>query len=159
MKQTPDMDRIQAEMLPGRISRDGFLGDDSRTLSEILDADAATVRGLGLAHRDIAARMVELSRAGEKGLGEAIDVPPCFQVRVFSVRGKMPCPFHDGIYPKTNTWVMNTETGADVTYTDLGMHMIEAHGFYEGRGSTFRCDPEELASILVVPPSGDANDA
>ena len=153
MKQTPQMDRIQAAMRPGAITRDGFLGPDSRKLVDILDTDDATVRRLGLTHALIAQRMRQLTAAGEKGLGLPADVPPHFEVTVDSVRGKLPCPFgHQGIYPKTNIAVRNAVTGRQVAFTDLNIHMIEEHGFYEGIGAAFRCDPAELADVLEIRP-------
>ena len=153
MKQTVQMQTIQDRMEPGVIVRDGFLGADARNLVEILTADEAEVLRLGLTHQDIARRMIALRDAGTAGLGELIDVPPHFEVRVDSVRGKLPCPFGDpGIFPKTNTTVRNLRLGRELTYTDLHIHMIGSHGFYEGRGSQFRLEPRDLAEILEVPP-------
>ena len=153
MKQTVQMQTIQDRMKPGVIVRDGFLGADARNLVEILTADEAEVLRLGLTHQDIAGRMIALREAGTAGLGELIDVPPHFEVRVDSVRGKLPCPFGDpGIFPKTNTTVRNLRLGRELTYTDLHIHMIGSHGFYEGRGSQFRLEPRDLAEILEVPP-------
>lgn len=155
MKQTVQMQAIQAKMKPGVIVRDGFLGADGRTLVDILTGDEAAVLRLGLTHGDIAGRMIGLRDAGTAGLGEFLDVPPHFEVRVDSVRGKLPCPFGDpGIFPKTNTTVRNTRLGREITYTDLHIHMIGSHGFYEGRGSQFRLEPRDLAEVLEVQASG-----
>jgi hypothetical protein len=149
MKQTPEMDRIQRDMQPGVICRDGFLGNDTRKLVEILIEDDAEVKRLGTTHEDIANRMRDLRDAGMKGLGEFVTVPPHFEVRVDSVRGKLPCPFgHPGVIPKTNTTVKNLESGEEITYTDLNIHMIGSHGFYEGKGACFRLEPVDLLRIL-----------
>jgi hypothetical protein len=73
---------------------------------------------------------------------------------VDSVRGVLPCPFGDpGIFPKTNTTVRNRQSGRELTYTDLHIHMIGSHGFYEGRGSQFRLEPRDLAAVLEVRPA------
>ena len=62
------------------------------------------------------AGLIEMRDAGMRGLGEFINVEPHYEVRVVSVRGKLPCPFGDpGIFPKTNTVVRNTELGREVT--------------------------------------------
>lgn len=152
MKQTPILDRIQENMRPGRITRDGFLGADPRRLGDILEEDHAEVRRLGIGHEDIARRMQELRDAGCRGLGEPIRVEPHFDVRVDGVRGKLPCPFeHAGLVQKTNTTVENLSTGQEITYTDLHIHMIGEHGFYEGKGGVFRLDPPRLVEILEVP--------
>ncbi|MBM4147812.1 MAG: hypothetical protein FJ224_02030 [Lentisphaerae bacterium] len=154
MKQTPEMDSVQAEMAPGRISAAGFLGADQRRLADILSDDDAAVRRLGLTHQGIADRMRELREAGKSGLGEEVDVPPDHVVRIAGVRGKIPCPFHDGVFEKVNTIVRNVKSGREIVFTDLSVHMIEAHGFYEGRGSPFRNDPAVLAEVLGVRPAG-----
>ncbi len=150
MKQTRKLDDVEREMRPGVITRDGFLGTDRRHLVDILEADAAEVRRLGLTHERIADRMQALSAAGRRGLGEPIHVEPHFEVRVDGVRGKLPCPFHGGIFPKTNTIVRNLDSGSSITYTDLNIHMVREHGFYEGEGSPFRVAPGELAEVLEI---------
>jgi hypothetical protein len=153
MKQTPQMKAIQEAMRPGAIARDGFLGSDTRAPGDIIEADAAAVRRLGLTHGGIARRMRELEAAGGKGLGRPTHVPPHFEVTVDSVRGKLPCPFgHQGMYGKTTVTVKNLATSRQIMYTDLGIHMIEEHGFYEGIGAAFRCDPSELAAVLGIAP-------
>lgn len=153
MKQSIRDDRIQAQMRPGVTTRDGMLGEDRRKVRDILDADDAVVKRLGLTHVGIAAHMRMLRNAGAAGLGQAIDVSDHFEVRVDSVRGKMPCPFlHEGLFPKEVVEVLNRRSGERVTFTELNMHMIEAHGFYEGVGSPFRQDPETLARVLGLLP-------
>jgi hypothetical protein len=151
MKQTVQMQKVQEQMAPGIITRDGFLGDDRRPLGDILLADDAAVKALDLDHQTVAARMIELRDAGMAGLGEFIDVAPHFEVRVDSMRGRLPCPFGDpGIFPKTNVTVRNRKTGREATYTNLHIHLILAHGFYEGRGCPFRLEPKDLAEVLEI---------
>ena len=158
MKQTAELKRAQAEMQPGVITRDGLLGHDTRNLIDILEEDDAAVRRMGLTHAAIAARMQTFRKQGERGLGMDVPVAPHFSVRVDSVRGKLPCPFHhEGLYQKVNTTVRNTRLDREVTYTDLGVHMIAEHGFYEGRGAPFRNEPMTLRDILEVPPPDPVN--
>ncbi len=153
MKQPPDLQKAQDNMRPRVITLDGFLGTDTRNLIDILIEDDADVKRLNLDHRTIAARMSELRTAGMNGLGDFITVPPHFEVRVDVVRGRLPCPFgHKGLVRKTNITVRNLRLNREITYTELNIHMIGAHGFYEGRGATFRLDPAILAEILEVPP-------
>ena len=153
MKQTVQMDRIQEKMQPGVYTRDGFLGTDRRKLIDILIEDDEAVKRMDLTHQRIAERLIELRDAGMRGLGEFINVEPCYEVRVVSVRGKLPCPFGDpGIFPKTNTVVRNTRLDREITFTDLHIHMVGSHGFYEGKGSPFRLEPAELAEVLDIEP-------
>jgi hypothetical protein len=149
MKQTVQMKAIQEKMKPGVITRDGFLGSDRRNLIDILIEDDESVKRMGLSHQQIAGRMLEFRDAGMRGLGEFISIEPHFEVRVDSVRGKLPCPFGDpGIFPKTNVTVRNLEKQEEITYTDLHIHLIGSHGFYEGKGSLFRLEPKSLVDIL-----------
>lgn len=153
MKQTVQMRMIQEKMKPGVITRDGFLGAEKRNLIDILIEDDETVKRMNLTHQIIANRMIELRDAGMQGLGDFISVEPHFEVRVDSVRGKLPCPFGDpGIFPKTNITVRNLKKNREILYTDLNIHLIYSHGFYEGRGSPFRLDPKDLVEILEVNP-------
>jgi hypothetical protein len=153
MKLTPLLQKAQRAMRPGGLTRDGFLGADPRDLARILNDDHERVKQLGLTHARIARRLRELREAGLRGLGDFVAVPPRFEVRVESVRGRMPCPFGEaGLYPKTNITIRNAVLGRDLTVTDLLIHLIESHGFYEGRGSPFRCEPDDLAAVLELPP-------
>jgi hypothetical protein len=97
--------------------------------------------------------MVQLREAGKRGLGEFISVPPHFEVRVDSVRGKLPCPFkHPGLIRKTNVTVRNLERNREITYTDMHIHMIGEHGFYEGRGSVYRLEVKDIIAVLEIMP-------
>lgn len=151
MKQTVQMNIIQDHMQPGVITLEGFLGTDQRKLIDILSEDYGSVNNLKLSHQQIAMRMLEFKNLGIAGLGEFISLAPHFEVRVDSVRGKLPCPFGDpGIFPKTNITVKNLALQKEVTYTDLNIHMILSHGFYEGLGSLFRIEPKYLVDVLEV---------
>jgi len=151
MKQTPELDRIQASMRPGVIVLDGFLGDDKRNLADILVEDAAAVRRFGLTHGQLADRMQLFRDAGAKGLGIGVHVAPHYEVHVDGVRGVLPCPFSHGVaLPKVNVVVKNERLRETISFTGLGMHLIAIHGFYGGRHSPFRCAPGDLVRILEV---------
>ena len=151
MKQTPQMQRIQDNMQPGIITLHGFMGTDSRNLIDILIDDDAVIKRMGLTHEQVAMRMEYLRDEGIRGLGEFISVDPHFEVKVDSVRGKLPCPFgHPGLYPKTNITVQNSSINRRITYTDLVIHLIGSHGFYEGKGSPFRVEPKDIVQILEI---------
>jgi hypothetical protein len=151
MKQSKELDQIQAQMKPGVITHDGFLGSDTRKLRDIIEHDDETVKRMGLTHSKIASRLNELREAGKKGLGTDVLFENKLEVRVDSARGKLPCPFqHPGLYQKTYTIVRNPETGSETLFTDLSIHLIEEHGFYGGNGSAYRLNPETLVRELQV---------
>jgi len=149
MKQNPEYERIQANMVAGKISSSGFLGEDQRTLQDILHEDNLTVLKTGYSHEAIAQRMGYLTEQGKKGMGSPVIVDDIFEVTADDHRGFIPCPFGDNFKaPKTNVMVKNLITSDTIHWTELNIHMIEKHGFYEGKGSFFRIDPEELVKII-----------
>jgi len=151
MKPAEPADALVRAMQPGNISREGFLGNDSRSLAEIVAADQAEVARLGLSHQQIARRMKEFRDAGEKGLGDWVAMPPDWEVRTDAVRGQLPCPFEDrGLYKKTMITVRNMRNKSEIVYSDLLIHLIEQHGFYEGIGSVFRLEPHQIAETLEL---------
>ncbi|MGE4453816.1 MAG: hypothetical protein AB7D92_04720 [Sphaerochaeta sp.] len=152
MKQTPEYDKIQMQMQKGVITLYGFLGDDKRKLVDILESDNLTVRKYHTTHQAIAERMEYFREKGLGGLGEFITVDETFEVKVETVRGVLPSPFGGkGMYGKTNTTVRNKKLDRSVVYTDLHIHFVRDHGFYEGKGSPFRLEPEDLIAVLEVP--------
>ena len=157
MQQTTRMDAYQANMQPGHITLKGLLGTDTRNLVDILIDDNAEVQRIGLTHATIAARMEALRDLGMQGLGNSITVEQHFEVRVDCVRGKLPCPFEDAIFRKTFIQVNNLNLQRDITFTDMHIHMIQEHGFYEGRGSALRLDPHALAEILEIQPEANTD--
>jgi hypothetical protein len=148
------MKEIQERMKPGVITLDGFLGTDGRNLIDILVEDDAEVKRLNLTHEKIASRMQELRDAGKEGLGDIVVVGPHYEVRVDIARGKLPCPFgHRGLVRKTVIQVRNPEKNREITFTDMNIHMIREHGFYQGEGSPYRVEPGDIVDILdIVPP-------
>ncbi|MBI9096062.1 MAG: hypothetical protein JEY71_14430 [Sphaerochaeta sp.] len=152
MKQTPEYDRIQEQMKPGVIALDGFLGDDKRKLIDIIASDNTKVHKLNRTHVDIASRMEHFKELGLPGLGEFITLDDHFEVKVDSVRGILPSPFGGkGMYGKVNTTVINKKLDRQIVYTDLHVHFVADHAFYEGKGSPFRLEPVDLIEILEVP--------
>lgn len=152
MKQSIQLTRIQEQMKPGVITLSGFLGTDMRNLIDILIEDDGIVRRSGRTHRAIADKMRYYRDKGSEGLGEFKKVDNNFEVRVDSVRGQLPSPFGGpGMYNKINTTVRNLKLDREVTFTDLHIHFVGDHGFYEGVGSPFRLNPEELIIVLDVP--------
>jgi len=154
MKQNPEMKIAQQNMLPGVITLQGFLGNDARDLIQIIDEDESSLESLGITSDKIAERMEYFRDEGLKGLGEFINVDSHFAVRVDSVRGKLRCPFeHPGLIPKTNVTVKNLTTNREITYTEMNIHCIREHGFFEGKGSFFRIDPEMISELLELTPT------
>ena len=149
MKQTKDMQTIEGNMQPGKLTAEGFLGTDARNLQDILFADQEVVTRLQLTHEEIADRMQAITDVGCTMTEALLPLADGFAVQVDEYMGAIPCPFGDHHNAdKRNTLVKNLRTGAAVHWTDLSIHMIRAHGFYEGIGSYFRLDPAYLLNFL-----------
>jgi|GEM_PF-189980 len=130
---------------------DGFLGTDSRPLAEIIRADEKDLKKLNLTHQAIARRMSYFREAGENGLGEFVKLAPHFEISCEVARGFIPCPFGEpGMHRKTMVIVRNLRLRKEITFSDLNIHLIAAHDFYEGRGSPFRLEPVDLAQVLEI---------
>ena len=149
MKRSPHIQRVVDRMAPGALCRDGFLGADRRPLEDILDTDNSTVVGLGLTHGQIADRLAEVVGAAVAGLGTPVRVGRGLSAAWHEARGRIPCPFPgDGTFPKGQVELTDETSGRTFLFTPLSVHLIARHGFYQGRGSRYRIDPDTLAALL-----------
>lgn len=146
------------KMMPGTITALGFLGEDHRSLSDIITEDEQTFAALGLEFTEVAERLRSLRDAGGDGLGEPVTVMNQWIVQTGDARGVLPCPWGDGVFHKNGISVRKADPGKPLEscvdgediliFSDLSIHMLEAHHFLQGRGSSFRLDPHVLKNIL-----------
>jgi len=148
MKMTPELKKASENMEPGIITAEGFLGSDKRNLSTVIDEDSQLMRKLDLDPRELARRFRYFMEEGRKGLGEPVTVDKKWLVKTDEARGHLACPWEDGIFRKINVTVERKDSGEKVFFTDLSVHLLEAHGFLEGRGSSFRLEPEIVHNVL-----------
>ncbi len=148
MKESPEDKRLENALRAlGLLG--GLMGSDSRSVSEIVDADHAGLSRLGLTARQVAGRMQQITDIAKAGLGTWVRIDETLEAKVDEARGWLVCPWpHPGTFLKRITSVRIVETGASIRWSDLNMHLIAEHGFFEGRGSNFRLEPEELAAII-----------
>ncbi|MBD3237578.1 MAG: hypothetical protein GF330_12800 [Candidatus Eisenbacteria bacterium] len=149
MKTSPEERRITERMQPGVLSRDGFLGEDRRSLGEIIDADRSSVLTLGFDQATLAARLQEILEAAMEGMGAPVRVGLHLEAVYRESMGRIPCPFGDGArFPKGEVELTDTSCSETLRFTPLSVHMIAAHGFFQGRGSRYRISPHALARVL-----------
>ena len=154
MKQTPDEKKILENFRPGKMSKDGFLGTDDRHIHDIIREDMRALEILGLNRETVAERMTYFVDEGKKGLEGKVDLGR-FIVQVRWDRGMTPCPFGEpGLHPKIVVTVFNKHKESTIKYSQLGVHLIRKHGFFGGRGSVFRAEPDRLADVLEIPKEG-----
>ena len=152
MKMSPEYAKAQANMQPGVITSDGFLGDDRRPIVEIIADDEAKMEQLHLDFESTVELMRHLMEEGRKGLGEPVTVDGKWIVQVFEARGFLASPFEDGIYRKVNAQVSKSENGREsddkILFSELSLHLMEKYHFLQGQGSSFRLDPHEIGNVL-----------
>ena len=152
MKQTPELDRVQAKMQPGVLTLKGFLGDDDRKLADILAADQLCLNQLGITAAQIADKLADLAERGTDLMEEEITVDDRYKVKVRDDRGKIPSPWDDGLFEKGDVDLTDTVTGKSLKWNKLTLRLMSAHGFFGGRGSEYRIDPEIAKDILNLAP-------
>ena len=154
MKKSPEYTKAQANMQPGEITSDGFLGDDDRPLVDIIAADESAMAAEGASFDEAAKKMHYLMNEGRKGLEEPVTVDDKWIVRVSEARGFLASPFEDGIFRKVNAQVElapgGKGTGEILWFSELSIHLMEKHHFLQGRGSPFRLDPTKIKKVLDI---------
>jgi hypothetical protein len=125
------------------------MGDDPRSVTEVIDTDAGELSRLGVSDKELAARMKEITQKAADAQGTWVEIGPDREAQVDETRGATPCPWrHRGRYFKRVTTVRRTGSDENVRWSDLNIHMVDAHGFFEGKGSMFRIEPAELIRML-----------
>lgn len=149
MKQSPKDQRLEQMLRSSRIVAGGFLGTDPRPVSEIIAADRATLDALDFTPEQVGQRMQDLTDAARPRLGTEVVIDDRLVVWCEEWKGPMICPWpHGGRFDKRLTTVRRTDTGQTISWTDLNIHLIAKHGFFEGNGAAFRLEPGELVQIL-----------
>lgn len=121
------------------------------TTADRIRSDVAALNRLGLASRTVAARMARLRSLALAGLGNTVKLGRHLEGEADSSRGKIACPFgHPGLFPKTNITVRNLRLGREIWFSELHIHMISGHDYFEEKGSPYRLEPQALAEILEL---------
>ena len=157
MKQSPQEKKLEEMLRSTKLVAGGFMGTDLRHPAEVIEKDITVLGSFGLTAVQVAQRMRELTEMAKPRLGNWID-SAFLKLRVKSedYKGVLVCPWpHSGTFNKRITTAERLDTGQKLSWTDLNIHMIEEHGFFEGRGAFFRIEPAEVAQILfedLTPP-------
>ena len=156
MKMSEQLKKAQDNMQAGTITSGGFMGIDTRPLADIIAADEAEMASLYLDWDAVAKRLRTLLKAGIAGMGETVTVEQRLLVRADETRGRMPCPWEDGIYPKISAELQTLDpktglgTGPVIVFNELIIHLIQKHHFLQGKGSSYRIEPETLKLLLAL---------
>lgn len=149
MKESPGMRKLNELLRSSPLVAGGFMGDDRRSVSEVIDADACELSRLGIGAERIAVRMQEITDRATEALGTWVRLDEWREAKIAEARGRLPCPWpHRAEFRKRVTTLRMKDSGRTFEWSDLNIHFVAAHGFFEGRGSTFRTEPAELVAAL-----------
>ncbi|MFC1462282.1 hypothetical protein ACFLQU_01635 [Verrucomicrobiota bacterium] len=149
MKHPPETAKLEAILRSSKLTAFGFMGDDVRPPAEIIESDAAELAKLNYTVYDIADRMREITVKARAGLGTSVRIGENLEATASATRGQVPCPWpHAGRFPKTVVTLRRTDGDRYIRWSELSIHLIEAHGFFEGKGAPFRLSPRELVGML-----------
>ncbi len=149
MKESPQTRKLEQILRSSKLVAGGFMGDDSRSFIEIIDTDSLQVSKLGYTTEQIAARMQAITDTAKTRLGNWIKIDNKLKAVVEEAKGSLACPWpHLGRYFKRVTTVERYDTGATIRWSDLNIHLIAKHSFFEGRGAMFRIEPYKLINTI-----------
>ena len=149
MKESPQSKKLEEMLRSSKLAAGGFLGEDARSVSDIIDNDLAIVSNAGFTKEQVAARMQEITNKAIPLLGNWVDIDKTLQARVDEAKGSMVCPWpHSGRFAKRVTYIETIKTDQKIHWSDLSIHFIEEHGFFEGKDSNFRIEPQDLIKII-----------
>jgi hypothetical protein len=134
---------------PSRFSAEGFLGADPRQPEEIMSDDANTLGTLGIDRARLVDALRKAYDAAEQALGAPITVSAGCSAVHYGARGKIPSPFaNEGTFAKGETVITHAASGASFSVTPLSLYLIDKHGFFQGKGSPYRVEPDVAAKMM-----------
>ena len=159
MTTSPADAALLKRLAPGALCREGFLAGHAGTLADLLTADAAAVRHLGLTHEAIAARLEEPLAAAMAACGAPVPVGPHLTATCREAMGRIACPWPGcGVFPKGEVELLDSRTGRRALLTPLSVHLVARHGFYQGPAGRYRLEPTGIADMLDMCGEGRKDD-
>ena len=154
------LDEVEARMRPGNFSQAGFLGPEE-SLRQVLELDAHTLEELGVTAEALADKLGQLLESAIASARTVTRVGPC-SIRLQRYKGPQICPFAPEPYENpcpgrgdkrfaSIDWnISNSRKGIQLSGPGLIVHLIGAHGFFEGIQSPYRVPPRKLTQLLEL---------
>ncbi|MFH0919472.1 MAG: putative PEP-binding protein [Fibrobacterota bacterium] len=137
------------ELDPSDRSLSGFLGDDSRAYADIVESDARALASSGIEKGLLLNGLRDTFDRARAALGAEIEVLPGLTVVYHEAKGRVSSPFkNDGAFEKGEAVLTQAGTGERLILSALSLHLMEQHGFFQGRGAYFRVEPLLAADML-----------
>jgi hypothetical protein len=149
MKESPQNKKLEEILRSSKFAAGGFLGGDKRSVPEIIDADLSELSKSGYNIEQVVDRMQEITNAAIAGLGTWVTIDKFRQAKVDEAKGQLPCPWpHQARFAKRITILRHADFDETIMWSDLNIHLIAEHGFFEGRDSDFRVEPGRLITMI-----------
>ena len=149
MKESPEIKKLEQMLRSSKLAAGGFMGNDKRSAYEVIEADTRQLEKLDITREQLAEKMKQITELTKPQLGNWIKIDEYLQAKSDDFKGMLVCPWpHAGRIQKRITTVKNVVNGQTIMWSDLNVHLIEEHGFFEGKGSGFRIEPETLFSVI-----------
>lgn len=143
MKQSPKEHSLDSRLRPSKFSGNGFLGNDTRQVQEIISDDKRAADRAGIDINCLVECLNDAYVKARDAMGATVKLGDRLSGTFKESMGKIPSPFPgEGVFPKGEAEVTENSTGATLRLTALGIHLIKTHGFFQGKGSPYRIDPE-----------------
>lgn len=148
MKESPSDKDLREKLGPSKFSGDGFLGNDARPVREIISTDLAILESMGINPERISTRLNEIYDKAVKSFGAEVKITTDIYATFHESMGKIPSPFPgEGVFSKGEVALKNKKNGYEIIITPLSIHLIKTHGFFQGKGSRYRIEPDKAADI------------
>jgi|WetSurMetagenome_2_1015567.scaffolds.fasta_scaffold261723_1 hypothetical protein len=156
--------KIEDRCRKNEYSISGFLSDDDN-LREVIDNDSKFLKTIGLTHEQIAKRLKEVTDKYQNLEKKRINSLPMgtrysrdsfhmfegLKVSCVAYRGFQECPFENSDYESDDSCrgskdytITNIKTGDSISFSELLIHLISVHYFFEG------CVKHRLAPIEII---------
>lgn len=139
----------------GAVVDSGYLGKDESLIDLLAEDNRTVVDVLGTNHEQIAHDLFILQSVGYLIIGaDQVEKEVVFKGANLLVRqvqrsvSNTASPFRDGTGGRQDLLVINTHTGKQIFFSELHPHMIQRYGFYEGRGCSYRLNPEDVIALF-----------
>ncbi|HOK04989.1 MAG TPA: hypothetical protein P5270_05645 [Victivallales bacterium] len=150
MKVSKENLKIQEFLKSGKVALGGFLGSDNRNFIEIIESDQNELARINLESKKLTDAMLKITQKTMNFIGNWVKISDNLEAKTEEVKGSIICPFPHNTKPflKWFTTLRDLRTGEEFKWSELSIHLIEEHSFFQGKGSEFRIEPAKFAKVL-----------
>jgi archaellum biogenesis protein FlaJ (TadC family) len=149
MKHAPQEESERRRLEPSKFSAEGFLGSDPRDVSEIIAEDQRMLDELRVDKQKVVESLTTIYSAAKAAQGAEVAIGKDLLAMFYESLGRIPSPFRgDGVFEKGEVALTHIPTGGKLYITALGINMIDRHGFFQGKGSRYRINPQDAMNIF-----------